>query len=133
MGIQFMISNEECLILMAKAAQSPTQKSREASESQEDAIWTIYNLKYPSVPEITLDFQEFAEKSLRKFPRVFVSLLEEIHLMIRTHLELAVVRRVENCENANALHCSELVVSNVMELEGIFNESCLALADFYIL
>ena len=129
MGIQFMVSNEECLILMASSTSTPTQDQDTTSN------WTIYNLKYPSVEDISVDFKEFADKSLRKFPSVFVSLLEEIHLMIRTHLELATLRRQENCENANAVHCSELAVNAdaTSELGRLFNESCLSLADFYIM
>lgn len=120
MNVHFMIPGDKNLILLANDSSTPV-------ESSEDAVnWTIYNLQYPSINTIVEDFKEFADKSLRKYPIAYLNLLEEIHIMIRTHMMLATLEPEENSEQGNEMR---LVWD---KCEGLLREASLALADFFI-
>ncbi|CAO1442962.1 unnamed protein product [Diamesa serratosioi] len=119
--VHFMIASADNLILMAN----------ETQPGQEDAIWTFYNLKYPDMASIYQDFKEFADKSLRKYPTVYLNLLEEIHLMIRTHLALAKIVPAEDSDVEMKL--VGLAAGNVNDEVDLLKDSSLSLADCYIL
>lgn len=124
--VHFMIASADNLILMANETQAPGQEDVDGS-----AMWTIYNLKYPEMASIYQDFKEFADKSLRKYPTVYLNLLEEIHLMIRTHLALAKIVPVENSDVEMKL--VGLAAGNVNDDIDLLKDSSLSLADCYIL
>lgn len=124
MNVHFMIPSDNNLVLLAN--DSPSSPNE---QSEEEAInWTIYNLNYPSIDTIYQDFKEFADKSLRRYPSYFMNLLEEIHLMLRTHTMLAVIEPEE--ENSE--------IGNEMKLqwhdcEKLMEEASLALADCFVM
>lgn len=118
MNVHFMIPGDENLVLLANDSSTP----------QEDPVnWTIYNLKYPTMDTIYQDFKEFADKSLRKYPAVYMNLLEEIHLMIRNHKALGFLEPEENSEVGNEM---KLVWD---DCDALLKDSSLALGDSYIL
>lgn len=122
MNVQFMIPGDDNLILLASDSTTPQ------ADCSDDAInWTIYNLMYPTMDTIYQDFKEFADKSLRKYPSVYTNLLEEIHLMIRSHSVLARLEPEDNSEVGNEM---KLVWDDCIEL---LRDSSLALADYLIL
>ncbi|CAO1421825.1 unnamed protein product [Diamesa hyperborea] len=123
--VHFMIASADNLILMANESQ-PAQEDADGN-----AIWTIYNLKYPDMASIYQDFKEFADKSLRKYPTVYLNLLEEIHLMIRTHLALAQIVPADNSDVDMKL--VGLAAGNVNDEIDLLKDSSLSLADCYIL
>ena len=121
LNVHFMIASADNLILMAN----------ETQPAQEDAIWTIYNLKYPDMASIYQDFKEFADKSLRKYPTVYLNLLEEIHLMIRTHLALAKIVPANDSDfEMKLVGLASGIVNDEVDL---LKDSSLSLADCYIL
>lgn len=124
MNVQFMLPSEDNLVLLANDSSSSPQ-----SENNMDYTinWTIYNLKYPTMETIYQDFKEFADKSLRKYPTVYLNLLEEIHLMIRCHMALARLDFGDNCEFGNDMR---LVWDECVDL---LRDSSLVLGDCYIL
>lgn len=123
MNVHFMIPGDDNLVLLANDSTSP-----QGDNSEEPVNWTIYNLKYPTMDTIYQDFKEFADKSLRKYPSVYTNLLEEIHLMIRNHMALAVLKQEDlNSEVGNEM---KLVWYDCDEL---LKESSISLADFFIL
>lgn len=122
MNVHYMIPGDENLILLANDSSSP-----HVDHSDDAVNWTIYNLQYPTMETIYQDFKEFADKSLRKYPSVYMNLLEEIHVMIRNHMMLAKLQPEENCEFGNEM---KLVWDNCGEL---LKDSSLALADCFIL
>ena len=118
MNVQFMIPGDENLVLLASDSSTP----------QDDSVnWTIYNLKYPTMETIYQDFKEFADKSLRKYPTVYMNLLEEIHLMIRNHKALGNLEPEENSEVGNEM---KLVWD---DCDVLLKDSSLSLGDSYIL
>lgn len=122
MKVHYMIPGDDNLVLLANDSTTPQP------ENSDDSVnWTIYNLKYPSMETIYQDFKEFADKSLRKYPAVYMNLLEEIHVMIRNHMMLARLEPEENSEVGNEM---KLVWDDCDEL---LRDSSLALADFFIL
>lgn len=122
MNVHFMIPGEDNIVLLANDSTTP-----QADNLDDPITWTIYDLKYPGIDTIYQDFKEFADKSLRKYPSVYMNLLEEIHLMIRNHMILARLEPEENSEVGNEL---KLVWNDCEEL---LRDSSLALADFLIL
>lgn len=122
MNVHYMIPGEENLVLLANDSSTP-----QADNFDDTVNWTIYDLKYPTIDTIYQDFKEFADKSLRKYPAIYMNLLEEIHLMIRNHMVLAKLEPEENSEVGNEM---KLVWDNCDEL---LRDSSLALADFFIL
>lgn len=119
MNVRFMIPGDRNLILLANDSSTPVDNS--------DSInWTIYNLKYPTIGMIYQDFKEFADKSLRKYPVAYMNVLEEIHIMIRTHMMLATLEPEENSEHGNEM---KLVWDKSDEL---LKEASLALGDCFI-
>ena len=122
MDVHFMIPGDDNLVLMANDSTTP-----QGEEPDEIVNWTIYNLKYPTMETIYQDFKEFADKSLRKYPSVYMNLLEEIHLMIRFHMALATLKPEENSEVGNEM---KLVWD---ECDELLKESSRALADYFIL
>lgn len=122
MNVQHMIPGDENLVLLANDSMTP-----QGDSSEEAVTWTIYDLKYPTMSTIYQDFKEFADKSLRKYPTVYMNLLEEIHLMIRNHMILAKLEPEENSEVGNEM---KLVWEDASEL---LKDSSLALADYLIL
>lgn len=120
MNVHFMIPGDENLILLANDSSTPVDSSDEAVN------WTIYNLQYPSIGTVVDDFKEFADKSLRKYPVAYLNLLEEIHIMIRTHMMLAKLEPEENSEQGNEMR---LVWD---KCEGLLREASLSLADCFI-
>lgn len=121
MNVQFMIPGDDNLILLASDSTTPQ------AENPDEINWTIYNLKYPTMDTIYQDFKEFADKSLRKYPSVYMNLLEEIHLMIRSHMVLARLEPEDNSEVGNEMR---LVWG---ECDELLKDSSLALADYLIL
>lgn len=119
MNLRFMIPGDKNLILLANDSSTPVDNS-------ESVNWTIYNLNYPSIGTIYQDFKEFADKSLRKYPVAYMNLLEEIHIMIRTHMMLARLEPEENSEYGNEM---KLVWDKSDEL---LQEASLALGDCFI-
>lgn len=120
MNVQYLIPGEENVILLTNdLSSSPQAESSEVN-------WTIYNLKYPSMATIYNDFKEFADKSLRKYPAMYMNLLEEIHVMIRSH---ALLGRLEPAENSEYGHEMKLMWDDCAEL---LKDSSLALADCFI-
>lgn len=118
MNVQFMIPGDENLVLLANDSSTP----------QEDPVnWTIYNLKYPTIETIYQDFKEFADKSLRKYPAVYMNLLEEIHLMIRNHMALG--NLTEPDENSEVGNEMKLVWD---DCNALLKDSSLSLGDSYI-
>ena len=122
MNVHYMIPGEDNLVLLANDSTTP-----QADNIDDTVNWTIYDLKYPTIDTIYQDFKEFADKSLRKYPKVYMNLLEEIHLMIRNHMTLARLEPEENSEVGNEM---KLVWDDCCEL---LRDSSLALADFFIL
>lgn len=122
MNVHYMVPGDENLILLANDSSTP-----HAEDSDENVNWTIYNLFYPSMSTIYQDFKEFADKSLRKYPTVYMNLLEEIHVMIRNHMILAKLEPEDNCEHGSEM---KLVWDDCDEL---LRDSSLALADCLIL
>lgn len=121
MNVHFMIPGDDDLVLLANDSSSP-----HADNSGDAVNWTIYNLKFPSIETLYQDFKEFADKSLRKYPSVYMNLLEEIHLMVRNHMILAKLEPEENSEVGNEM---KLVWYKNHEL---VRDASLALADFFI-
>lgn len=120
-NVHFMIPGDDNLVLLANDSSSPH------ADNSGDAInWTIYNLKFPTIENLYQDFKEFADKSLRKYPSVYMNLLEEIHLMVRNHTLIAKLEPEENSEIGNEM---KLVWD---ENEELLRDASLALADFFI-
>jgi hypothetical protein len=125
MNVHYMIPCDKNLVLLAN--DSPNSPNEQQSE--EEAInWTIYNLKYPSIDNIYADFKEFADKSLRRYPTYFMNLLEEMHLMVRTHTMLAEIQPEE--ENSEVGIEMKLVWH---DCEKLMEEASLALADCFVM
>jgi hypothetical protein len=72
------------------------------------------------------DYIEFADKNLKKYPSVYINLLEEIHLMIRTHWKIGKLELEENSESGHEIR---LVWNDCWDL---LKKSSLALADTFI-
>lgn len=121
MHVHYMIPGDDNLVLLANDTSSP-----HADNSGEAVNWTIYDLKFPTIGTIHQDFKEFADKSLRKYPSVYMNLLEEIHLMVRSHMLLAKLEPEENSEVGNDM---KLVWD---EDDDLLRDASLALADFFI-
>lgn len=121
LNVQFMIPSQDNLVLLS----SETSQN----ESTYDSVnWTIYNLRYPTMETIYQDFKEFADKSLRKYPTVYLNLLEEIHLMIRCHMALGRLELADsNCEFGTEM---KLIWD---ECENLLKDSSLILGDCYVL
>lgn len=122
MHVHYMIPGDDSLVLLANDSSTPY-----ADNPEEAVNWTIYDLKYPTMETIYQDFKEFADKSLRKYPSVYMNLLEEIHLMIRNHSALARLELEGNSEVGNDM---KLVWDDCDEL---LKDASLALADYFIL
>lgn len=121
MNVHFLIPGDDNLVLLASDSSSP-----HADNSGDAVNWTIYNLKFPTIDTLYQDFKEFADKSLRKYPSVYMNLLEEIHLMVRNHMIMARLEPEENSEVGNEM---KLVWD---ENEELLRDASLALADFFI-
>ena len=124
MNVHYMISSDTNLVLLANDSLSSTNNEVDESEA---INWTIYNLKYPSIETIYQDFKEFADKSLRRYPSFYLNLVEEMHLMIKSHIMLAEFQPEENSETGNEMK----LVWN--DCENLLRESSLALADCFVL
>lgn len=123
MNVHYMIPSDYNLVLLANDSPSSPNENCE-----DDAVnWTIYNLKYPTIDAIYQDFKEFADKSLRRYPTFYMNLIEEMHVMIRTHIMLAEIEPEENSEIGSEMK----LVWN--DCEKLLEESSLALADCYVL
>lgn len=116
LNVHFMIPGDENLVLLASDSSAP----------QAENSWTIYDLKFPTMETIYLDFKEFADKSLRKYPSVYLNLLEEIHVMIRNHSMLAKLELEENSEYGHEMKLAW------DDCDGLLTEASLALADCFI-
>jgi hypothetical protein len=125
MNVHFMIPSNNNLVLLAN--DSPASPNESGSE-YEAVNWTIYNLKYPSIDTINQDYKEFADKSLRRYPSYYMNLIEEMHIMIRTHIFLGQLQvSEENSEFGSEMR----LVWN--ECDDLLRETSLALADCLIL
>lgn len=122
LNVRLMIPNESNLVLLA----SDSSATPMTGEQEDSVIWTIYSLKYPLMNTIYEDYTEFADKNLKKYPSVYINLLEEIHLMIRTHMALGKLELEENSETGHEIR---LVLNDCWEL---LKKSSLALADTLI-
>ncbi len=118
--IHFMLASDKNLILLAN--DTPVHDTSQSN-------WTIYDLKYPGMTTIYNDFKEFADKSLKKYPNVYLNLLEELHLIFRTNLAVAGMEVVRG----NISLVDLAVNAGDLEEAELMRESCLSLADFYIL
>jgi hypothetical protein len=104
-----------------------------ASDSSADAVedeainWTIYNLIYPQIETIYGDFKEFADKSLRRYPSFYMNIIEEIHIMIRTHMMLGEIQPEENSETGSEMRL------NWRDCKKLLEEASLAIADCLVL
>lgn len=124
LNVQFMIPSQDNLVLLSSDSASPQNECT----NYDSVNWTIYNLKYPTMETIYQDFKEFADKSLRKYPAVYLNLLEEIHLMIRCHMALGRLDYADsNCEFGSEMR---LLWD---ECEELLRDSSLILGDCYVL
>lgn len=124
LNVHFMIPSQDNLVLLSSDSASPSNECT----NYDSVNWTIYNLKYPTMETIYQDFKEFADKSLRKYPSVYLNLLEEIHLMIRCHMALGRLDYADsNCEFGTEM---KLLWD---ECEELLRDSSLILGDCYVL
>lgn len=124
MNVHYMIPSDSNLVLLAN--DSPNSPN-DAAEEGEAINWTIYNLKYPSIETIYQDFKEFADKSLRRYPTFYLNLVEEMHLMIKTHTMLGEFQPAENSESG----LEKKLIWH--DCEKLLQESSLALGDCFVL
>lgn len=119
MNVHYMLPCDENFVLLA---------SDSSDAAEDEAInWTIYNLIYPQIETIYGDFKEFADKSLRRYPAFYMNLIEEIHIMIRTHMMLGEIQLEENSETGSEMKLSWRDCKKLLE------ESSLAIADCLVL
>lgn len=123
LNVHYMIPSDSNVVLLANDSPS----SPNDVEESEAINWTIYNLKYPSIETIYQDFKEFADKSLKRYQSFYLNLLEEMHLMIRTHAMLGEFQPEDNSETGSEM---KLVWHDSGKL---LEESSLALGDCFVL
>lgn len=121
MSVHYMLPCDDNFVLLASDSSTDVV--------EDEAInWTIYNLKYPPIDTIYQDFKEFADKSLKRYPSFYMNLIEEIHIMIKSHMLLGELQLEEN--NSETGNEMRLVWR---DCEKLLEESSLALADCLIL
>lgn len=123
MNVHYMIPSDSNVVLLA----NDSPNSPNDTDEGEAINWTIYNLKYPAIETIYQDFKEFADKSLRRYPSFYLNLVEEMHVMIKTHTMLGEFQPEENSESGSEM---KLVWH---DCEKLLEESSLALGDCFVL
>ncbi|GAB0094712.1 hypothetical protein DMENIID0001_100370 [Sergentomyia squamirostris] len=95
------------------------------------ALWKLRLLQEPKSEVLYRNVEGFALKHRAENPKVFLHLMGEIHVMIRTANELARISPISKIKNHVPL--TTLSDTGDKEVENLFLESCRTLADFFVL
>ncbi|XP_059620477.1 uncharacterized protein LOC132264337 [Phlebotomus argentipes] len=100
-------------------------------ERRQSHSWRLKVLQEPKAEQLYRSIEGYALKHRAENPKVFLHLMGEIHVMIRTANELARMSPVENMRNQVSL--AKFLEHGDKEVENLFLESCRTLADFFVL
>lgn len=135
-----MFHTPQSLILLARSHNSPTSetKSKLKSKPGKNVVpdsapsWTLYNLKMSQADVLYKDFIELAANHKTELTelitsqnsdkvRIFALLLSEGHVILRIAKDIFIGEP------------NEISTSYTKAIEQLFLDSCLQLADFYVM
>uniref|UniRef100_A0A1B0CX09 Uncharacterized protein n=2 Tax=Lutzomyia longipalpis TaxID=7200 RepID=A0A1B0CX09_LUTLO len=96
-----------------------------------NAPWKLKFLHEPRPECLYRNIEGYALKHRAENPKVFLHLMGEVHVMIRTANELA--RIVSSDKTKNHVSLTKFSDHGDKEVENLFLESCRTLADFFVL
>ncbi|XP_055701356.1 uncharacterized protein LOC129800765 [Phlebotomus papatasi] len=102
-----------------------------SKDRRTNSSWKVKLLQEPRTEILYRNIEGYALKHRAENPKVFLHLMGEIHIMIRTANELARVAPLEKMKNQVPL--TVFSDQGDKEVENLFLESCRTLADFFVL
>lgn len=131
LGIQTMLCTSQNVVLLAQSQSSPIKNRQKTSskngkqQANKQTItsdWTLYNLNIPQADGLYRDFMDLAANHIHDSPKIYLHLLSESHIILRIAKEICFGYDTHQLNDAKS-----------QKIEKLFFDSCVKLADFFVM